>query len=309
VLRGLERTVPQLRALGDGVVYVVDNCSPDDSLSVLREGIAARGFEDRVRLIVSPSNGGFGAGNNVAFRASMESNDPAELFFLLNPDAWPEEGCIAALVSFFGAHPEVGAAGGRLLDEQGVVHPSVFRFPSLWSELEGHVHLGVVSRLAREHVVALPTPPQSRPVDWVSGASMVVRRRVLDEVGLFDEGFFLYFEEVDLCRRIHEAGHPIWFVREASVVHIGGVTTGLNQQDRRLPAYWFASRSRYLQKAFGARTLLATNVAAASGFAVHRLRDVLARKRHHNPHYLRDFVRHNFLAPLVPKRGTSPSDD
>jgi N-acetylglucosaminyl-diphospho-decaprenol L-rhamnosyltransferase len=171
-----------------------------------------------------------------------------------------------------------------------------------------HIHLGVISRLVRKHVVALPPPLQNCAVDWVSGASMVVRRSVLDEVGLFDEGFFLYFEEVDLCRRIHEAGHPIWFVREAGVVHIGGVTTGLNQPDRRLPAYWFASRSRYLRKAFGTRTLLATNVAAASGFAVHRLRDAIGRKQHHNPHYLRDFVRHNFIAPWIPKRSAGPSD-
>lgn len=295
VLQGLEHTVPQVRALGDAAIFVVDNCSPDDSVAVLRAGIEARGYGDCVRLIPSPVNGGFGAGNNVAFRASLASDDPAECFFLLNPDAWPEPGCLRALLSFLDEHPAVGIAGGRMRDEQGTEQASTFRFPTPWSELEGHLRLGVVTRLLREHVVARAAPERSGPVDWVSGASMVIRRRVVEQVGMFDEGFFLYFEEVDLCRRAHEADVPIWFVREAGVVHIGGVATGESDKTRRVPEYWFASRARYLNKAFGPQQLLATNLVAASAFALHRARTLLGRNEQRTPHYLRDFVRFNFV--------------
>lgn len=303
VLHGLEKLVPQLREIGDAEAWVVDNRSPDDSLTVLREGIVARGLDDHARVIASPVNGGFGAGNNVAFREAMASSSPPQYFYLLNPDAYPEPGCVSALLSFMDRHPEVGIAGGRLCAPDGTSQPSTFRFPSLWSEVEGNLRLGVVSRLLHDKIVAMTPPEGDCPVDWVSGASMVVRRSVLEQVGLFDETFFLYFEEVDLCRRVRAAGHSIWYVRDARVTHIGGLTTGAQDRRRRMPRYWFESRAHYLRKSLGESGLHVSNVLAASCFSLHRVRQALGQREQENPHFLRDFVRYNFLPAAL--RGRS----
>ncbi len=295
VLTALDALVPQLRARGgDAKAVVVDNLSPDDSVKVLREGLKARGYEDCVRLIESKRNGGFGAGNNVAIREALHSKSPPEYVYLLNPDATPDPGALDALVSFMDAHRKVGIAGSFVHDPDGTPHCSSFRFPSLLSEVEGGLRLGVVSSLLRDHTVYMPVPDQSCPVDWVSGASMMLRTSVLERVGLFDETFFRYFEEVDLCRRVREAGHEIWFVREASVGHVGSVATGLGEA-RRTPAYWFESRAHYLRKAHGTRYLTVSNAVFAGCFALHRVRQVVGRKNFEAPHFLRDFVRYNFL--------------
>jgi GT2 family glycosyltransferase len=123
---------------------------------------------------------------------------------------------------------------------------------------------------------------------------MIVRRRVLEEVGLFDEDFFLYFEEVDLCRRIRAAGFEIYFVPEASVSHLSGATTGMGVRSRRLPRYWYQSRAHYYRKAagpFGARLY---DVVAVAATCLRRLRELVGRKPPRSPGFLRDFIRYGW---------------
>ncbi len=296
VLRSLESLVPQLRALGSAAVWIVDNHSPDASVATLRRGIEARGFGDCVRLITSPVNDGFGAGNNIAFREAMASADPPDYFYLLNPDAAANQGCVAALVSFLDQHPRAGVAGGMVVDSNGAPQASAFRFPSPLSEIESWLRLGVVTRLLREHTVGMVPPSHDTRVDWVSGASFMIRRSVLEQVGLFDEEFFLYFEEVDLCRRVRDAGHEIWFVHAAVVTHEAGATTGVHRRDSRLPGYWFASRAHYFRKSHGARGLVAMNVLAATCLTMHRVRQVAAWRDREQPHQLRDLLSYSFGA-------------
>ena len=107
--------------------------------------------------------------------------------------------------------------------------------------------IGLVSRLLRRSIVAPPPARVACRVDWLAGASMMIRRPVLDEAGLFDEAFFLYFEETDLCRRALAAGWSTWYVPESRVAHIGSASTGMKRREPR-PAYWFASRRHYLRK-------------------------------------------------------------
>ena len=295
VLHALEALVPQLEALGEAEAWVVDNRSPDDSVAVLRAAIAERGWGGVVRLLESPVNGGFGAGNNLAFRRGLALPSPPEVFYLLNPDATPDPGAVAAMLDFLERHPEVGVAGGRLRDPDGSTQCSTFRFPTLWSELEGHAQLAVLSRLLRDRRVHLDPPTREAPVDWVSGASMMIRREVLLRAGLFDENFFLYFEEVDLCRRVREAGYGIWFVPGASVEHLSGVTTGVGDRRRRVPRYWFESRSHYHRKTSGELGLWAYHAVALLGACLHRLRELVGRKAFEKPHFVRDLLRTSFL--------------
>lgn len=292
VLDMLTALVPTLEALGDATAYVVDNQSPDDSVAVLRAAFAERGYGDRVRLLESPVNGGFGAGNNVAFRAGLALDPPPDAFYLLNPDATPAPGTPRAFVDFLDAHPEVGLVGGPLHSPDGSLQCTAFRFPTVLGELESRVRLGPVTRLLRGHRISMDEMTAPCAVDWVSGANLVVRREVLERVGTFDEGFFLYFEEVDLCRRVREAGYGVWYLPDAGVVHLHGVTTGMGQTHRRLPRYWFESRRRCYRKAYGSAGAFAMDLAALGGEAVHRVRDLVKRQPPDPPHFIGDLLRY-----------------
>ena len=300
VLRCVDGIVPQIQAVGEAEMWIVDNNSPDDSVRVLREGIAARQVEHLVRLIESPINGGFGAGNNIAFRKALDLPKPPSYFYLINPDAVPDHGVVATFLNFMVAHPQVGIVGGALHDEQNNFQASTFRFPSLLSEIDWFLKLGIVTKLLRNYRVPMEaTPTQATAIDWVTGANMVIRREVIEQVGCFDETFFLYWEEVDLCRRVRNAGYEIYFVPNAAVLHIGGVTTGMASfSKKRLPAYWFKSRAHYLRKTFGPGRLVVFNLIAVSCISLRRLRQYLLGPEIKSPYLWRDFIRYNFF----PKR-------
>ena len=285
----------------DAAITVVDNASGDGSLERLRAAAEQHGWGERVTILDAGKNGGFGAGNNFAIRHALDREDPPDYVYLLNPDAFVQRGAMSAIVAFMDAHPRVGIAGTRIYDEDGRIHPSAFRFPSVLSELERGLRLGVATRLLERWVVWKGMPDATGPVEWVSGASCVLRRELLEQIGLFDEGFFLYFEETDLCRRAREAGWQVWFLAEASVVHMEGASTGIKER-RRIPGYWLDSRSRYFMKAGGARTLLLANAAWAAGFASWRARRLIQRKPDDDPPFaLRDFLRHSLGLPRVPE--------
>jgi N-acetylglucosaminyl-diphospho-decaprenol L-rhamnosyltransferase len=295
VLNALERLVPQLEAVGDSAVWVVDNKSPDDSLVILSQALATRGYGERVRLIASPHNGGFGAGNNRAIREALALKNPPEYVYLLNPDATPEPGAIAALVAFLDREPRAAIAGTAIQDPDGTPHASAFSFPTLLGEFENSVAFGPLARILRDRRFLPDVMTESGPVHWVSGASMVMRREVLERIGLFDEQFFLYFEEVDLCQRAHRAGYQTWFVREAKVSHIGSVVTGVTAERRR-PRYWFDSRARYWRKHHGTAGLWLSNLLCLGGTASFRTRRFLmGQELGGQPHFVKDFIRYNLF--------------
>jgi GT2 family glycosyltransferase len=143
----------------------------------------------------------------------------------------------------------------------------------------------------------MPIPETPCQVDWVSGACLLVRREVFEAVGLLDEGFFMYYEEVDLCRRARRAGWPCWYVPEAHVVHLVGQSSGIGTR-KRLPAYWFRSRRRYFLTHLGPIGTFFADLAWMFGFLSFRLRQVIQRKPDNDPPRLfRDFLHHNFLHP------------
>lgn len=284
-----------------GEIVVVDNDSGDGSFERITAGVAEAGH-DRVRVLQSGRNGGYGAGNNVGIRAGLSDGRRPDYVYVLNSDAFPDTGAIAALVAYLDAHPEVGFAGSYIHGPDGDPHATAFRFPSIPGELEGAARLGPVTRLLSRHVVPLPLPEATRPVDWLAGASVMMRRTVLDEIGLFDEGFFLYFEETDLCRRASAAGWPTVYVRESSVTHIGSVSTGMGNW-RRTPGYWFDSRLRYFTRNHGALYAAAATAACVAGHLVWRLRIAITRQPAADPpHFLGDLVRHALRHALTGRR-------
>ncbi len=294
-LRALDSAIPEVVRLG-GRITVVDNASGDGSAERLEAGIRERG-DVPVDFVLSEKNGGFGYGNNLAIRRGLASADPPELVYLLNPDAVAAPGAIGRLVEFMDAHPECGIAGSHITEPDGSTHVSAFRFPSPLGEVEGTLRLGLASRVLQRWSVWGERCDRTCRVDWVSGASTIIRREVLEGVGMFDENFFLYFEETDLCRRATLAGWQIWFVREASVEHLRAVSTGLKDVARPMPAYWFQSRRYYFLKQGGSKELWLANLAWLAGQSVWRVRRRIQRKPDVDPpNLLFDFVRHNVAA-------------
>lgn len=302
-LRSLE---PEVARHPQTHVVVVDNASGDGSVEQLRAAIDEAGWGQWAQVIASPVNGGFAAGNNLAIRAAQASGGKPRFIWLVNPDAEVRPGALATLLDFMQRHPRAGIAGGSLEAENGQPWPYAFRFPSLWSEIDDGLRLGLVSRWLERRSIVRRMGDQPQRVDWISGANFMIRGELLDAVGLMDESYFLYFEETDYCLQAVHAGWECWYVPAARVMHIAGQSTGITQQtqapQRRRPAYWFESRRRFFLKAYGRAYALLTDLAWMVCFALWRLRRLLQRKPDHDPPgMLADFARHSLvLHPLAP---------
>lgn len=249
--------------LRGGKVVVVDNDSQDGSAELVREQVDAHGWAGWVELIEAPRNGGFAYGNNIAFDRIREVDPGFCAILLLNPDTVVRPGLVDAMVGPF-RDPKVGIVGGSIENVSGVVEKSSHDAPSLLGELEGAAKLAAITRMvagSRQRA----TGEAAHRCDWVSGACMAIRREVVDEVGAFDEGFFLYFEEVDYCTRARARGWQCWFTPRARIMHLEGAATGIKAASRRRPAYWYESRRRYWVKHHGVLGLLAADMCFAAG--------------------------------------------
>ena len=285
--------------IGDVRAVVVDNASGVGSAERLRQGLAVRRFEDWARVVENPRNSGFGAGNNLVLRDALASPDPPDTFLLLNPDAALDPGALSTLLEFLAAHPRAGMAGPGTEVGRGNLRGTAFRFPGILNSLDEGLHFGPLTRLLARWQLAPPPRAEPHPTDWLSGGCLLIRRELLQEVGLFDEGYFLYFEEVDLCWRAARAGWESWYVPAASILHEAGASTGASagrELERRMPPYWFESRRRYFLKNRGRVACLLADLAWAGGNALWNLRRLLSRAPRKEPlGFWGDFVRFNLL--------------
>lgn len=296
-----------------GAISIVDNDSQDGSYEAISQAVQALDTADksRVRVIQSGHNGGFGAGNNVGIRAQLPNGDVPDYIYILNPDAFPGKDAIKLLLAYLQSNPTVGFAGSRSHSLDGAPHFSAFRFPTIQSEFEGAAQFGPISRLLKNYTVPLPIPDQTREVDWLAGASLMMRQTVLDEIGLFDEAFFLYFEETELCHRAKHAGWSTVYVRESEVAHIGSGSTGL-KTCTRIPTYWLNSRLYYFVKVHGRTYAVIATLAHLTGGILRLIRSTIQRKPIDGPsYYLRDLAVHSLRAALnaLRKNRIKASDD
>jgi N-acetylglucosaminyl-diphospho-decaprenol L-rhamnosyltransferase len=210
---------------------------------------------------------------------------------VLNSDAFVGPGSLDRLVGFMDAHPDAGLAGSHIRGTDGETQVAAFRFPSLLGEFESSANLGPVTQLLRNHVVSLPVPESDREVDWISGTSMLIRREVFETAGFFDEEYFLYYEEIDFCRTARNAGFKSYFVANAPITHVGAASTGLIDETRRMPAYWFDSRYRYFRKHHGVVYATACDLTRIAGTLVwHAKERALLRPSKGRPNMLRDLL-------------------
>jgi GT2 family glycosyltransferase/serine acetyltransferase len=304
--RAVAALLAELQALGDHRVFVVDNDSRDGSFDRLSRAAQAQAWGPRVAVLAAPRNGGYGYGINLAVREAMAAPDPPDYFYVINTDATPDPGSVARLLAFMESHPEAGLAGSRVHDPEGVTQGAAFRFPSILSEIEQNARFSVVSRLLRESIVALPVPTADLEVDWLPGTSMFIRRAVFDRGVFFDEGFFLYYEEIDFARELRKAGFRAYFVADAPITHIGSVSTGLGE-GRRLPDYWFDSRHRYFLKHHPGAYAAIADAAFVLGHLIFLAKRAALRQRGAlPPRLLRDFLRASFRELLRAGRAPAP---
>lgn len=304
-LRAAEAALAAMAGL-PGEIVIVDNDSRDGSFEALTAAAAERGWstDGRLRVLSSGRNGGFGAGMNFGMNAGFSDGSTPDYFYLLNSDAFPAKDTIRILRDFLADRPGAGLAGSYVHGEDGTPHQTAFRFPSIAGEFEAAVRFGPVSRLLKPWIVAMDIPQDEVQVDWTAGASLMIRRGAIEATGGFDEGFFLYFEETDLCRRAAKAGWRTHYVPQSSIAHIGSASTGMKGWDRT-PGYFLDSRLHYFTKSHGPAYAAAATLARLAGGVLWQARRLLQGKPALDPpHFNGDLLAHSLRAPF--RRRTAP---
>lgn len=224
-------------------IIVPDNGSSDGSVEFIRENYPG------VRVIENGANLRFAKANNVGIRASR-----GEYVLILNPDTLVHDGAIDTVVALADTHPEVGAFGCRVLNADGSYQACIRPFPSIRSEWIAALRLGVLGYLAealQPGVYVRWQGDTQRTVGWLAGCFILCRADLLKRLGGFDEQFFYYHEDMDLCNRVWQEGYSILYTPAASITHLGGESTS-----KRFPRVGFAldaqvTHYRYFYKHFG----------------------------------------------------------
>lgn len=246
------------RSLGavDADIWVIDNGSRDGSVDAVRDAYP------EINVLDLGKNLGFGAANNLAMEQAK-----GEYFLLLNSDAFPIGDAVQELTAFLDAHPQVGVVGPRLLNKDGSLQLSCFRFPSpaqAW--LENLWISAVLPKQSRIGDYRRWNHDSERDVDFVIGACLLVRRDVFEAIGGFDPDFFLYAEESDWQRRIHDAGWKIMFTPAAQVTHLGGASGASTAGKTR--DYFFSGLDKYVRKHHGLGGVVSMRLAMIIGCAM-----------------------------------------
>lgn len=223
-------------------VWVVDNASQDDSASMVRTR------HPWVRLAAQRENLGFVRGNNLVLRQWLSTEMPPAVW-LLNPDTEVLPGAVTTLLTFLNAHPRAGLIGPRLLNPDGTHQRGAFRFPSVLQPLFDLGYLPAryyESRWNGRYPRRRCEGQAPFRIDHPLGAAMLARGEAIQQVGLLDEAFFMYCEEIDWAWRMRRAGWQAWMVPAAQIVHYGGASTG--QARPETTAYLWESRARLYAK-------------------------------------------------------------
>lgn len=298
VIDCLETLLPQVRELGARVA-LVDNASRDDSVSRLKKWIRDKGADKSVKLIESPDNGGFAAGNNIGIQ-----NCEAKFYLLLNSDTLVREGALARLMEAMSSDAGIGLVSPRLEWPDGEPQESCFRYHRPISELIGSAGTGFVTRLLTRYEVPVRVSDERSFPEWTSFACVMIRREVLDRVGLLDAGFFMYFEDVEFCFRARKDGWRILNEPAAHVVHLRGGSSPVKSRARlrkQLPRYFYESRTRYFYEVYNQAGLVAANLCWTLGWMISSLRSLL-QKEYLSPNCKSQWrdIWINFLTPMAP---------
>lgn len=260
----------------EGHVVVVDNASEDGSADAIAAWIDEQPSEIPVTLVRSATNTGFSGGHNQGIQACA-----ADYYLLLNSDAILRPDFCSTILKAAEGEDESGLFAPRIEHADGEVHASCFRFPSPASELIRSACTGFVTNALKRYEVSLGPTPDKAAIEWASFACIMLRGQMVREIGPMDEGYFLYFEDAEYCLRARRAGWSIAYVPEAAAVHFrggSGPVKALIHAKKRLPAYYYSSRSRFLYQAHGWPGLWGANLAWYLGRVIAQLRRLAGRQ-------------------------------
>src|SRR5207244_4081849 len=249
-------------------IWVVDNASSDSTVEMVQERFP------EVHVIANRENRGWAGGNNQALKLSA-----GRFLLLLSAAGEPRPGSLAALARFLDEHPDAGACGPMLLASDGSIQGNGRRFPTFWKEfldVTGLRHLALKAYIRRFGWGRVDFESLAE-VDEVTGACLLVRRQAFEQVGLLDERFFMFYDEIDWCYRMRRAGWRIFYVPEAKVVH--HVAASVRQVGFEAYRRLFESQQRYFRKHAPWPTWAAVWLVGRIGLATHWLRFLAARAK------------------------------
>lgn len=243
MLRSCLQSLQTYMERSDVEVIVVDNASHDGSVDMVRTRFPA------VRLIASKENTGFVGGNNVGANSAR-----GRLVLLLNSDTELTDEGLQGIIDFMHSTPNAGVVGGKLYFPDGRIQESCRCFPTPWSEYwyQTFFLIKKIPFLCMRKKMRNFDFNHVAQVDWVSGAYMLVRKEIIDKIGLFDSNIFMYYEDTDFCKVVRNAGYEVYFYPGASVTHYHGGSARGNPMPTTF--YCFCGSVYYCKKHFGART-------------------------------------------------------
>jgi len=290
----------EITNLGTTHMVIVDNASNDNSIEYINDYIDKNNIS-WITVIQNPSNSGYAAGNNLGINSIIERDIDFKTAWFLNPDTKVRKNAGVELINHI-KHNNSHIVGSRLEDEDGTPQSSHFNFPGIITQISDGLRLGIFDKVFKNKLITKPISNNIEQADWLSGASFMVTKQYIDTVGLMDDEYFLYFEELDYCLQGARNNMPCWHVPTSRVYHAVGAATGISDHRKkspRRPQYWFDSRTLYFSKNYGALTLAIYNFIFILSYTTWLLRTYLTNKTKLNkepPFFLRDFIKNAFTS-------------
>jgi N-acetylglucosaminyl-diphospho-decaprenol L-rhamnosyltransferase len=255
-------------------IVLVDNNSADGSIDKIEQDIKVLDIGDKLLIYRSSTNGGFAAGNNLGIKTIQ-----ADFYLLTNSDTLIRKEALHTLLASAKKNIKIGLLAPRLEWLDGTSQESCFKFHNPLNELISSAKTGFITRLFNDNLVPQSVSEQPNCYDWVSFACVLINHKVFKEIGLMDEGYFMYFEDVEFCHRAKQSGWNIMYEPSAHVVHLRGGSSPLKQQAKlrkRLPRYFYESRTRYFFQIYGRSGLLSANLLWTLGWIISSFRSIFS---------------------------------
>lgn len=266
--------MPNLDGISSKVI-VIDNASGDNSVEIIREWMRCNNKNSRVSLICSSDNAGFSAGNNIGLNKTK-----SKFYLFLNSDTLVQDGAIQIIFDVMSTNKNIGIVTPRLEWPNHIPQESCFHFHSPVSEFISSSQTGFITRGLEKYNVPIPVKDALTMPDWSSFACVLIRKEVFDDIGLMDDGYFMYFEDAEFCYRAKKAGWKIINEPSAHVVHLRGGSSPVKENaklKKRLPRYYYESRTRYFHQTYGWLGLTLANILWSAGRVISKTRQILGR--------------------------------
>ncbi len=273
VIDCIDSVIPELNNL-NATIIIVDNHSADNSCEVIQSWVNRNKAQQHVTLLPSPENTGFSGGNNTGIREVK-----ADYYLLLNSDTVVRKGAIPTLLTAAKADDSAGLTTPRLEWPDGTPQESCFKYHTPISEFISSARTGPITKIFSIYNVPQPVSDDTAYYDWSSFACVMVKAKVFEDIGLMDDGYFMYYEDVAFCFHAKKAGWKILNVPDAHVVHLRGGSSSVKsqaKQRKRLPRYFYESRTRYFYQAYGYLGLFLANKFWTIGWGISSIRGLVS---------------------------------